>query len=126
MQLAQIDPLTGAFTRAYLLPDFTGDCTFVDLIGLGKANARSFSAGDAFVQRAAEKLKPYGPLIRIGGDEFLILGQRLSKSRLYKECGLKAFVAADYKESQESWSNFIDRLWVRILAAKSTKSLSVR
>lgn len=36
---AERDPLTATFTRAWLSSDYNGDCTLVDLIGLGKANA---------------------------------------------------------------------------------------
>lgn len=115
---AERDFLTGAFTRSYLQPDFSGDCTLIDLIGLGAANTRSYSQGDAFIRIAAKKMMAYGPVVRLGGDEFLILGRGLPELESGSDTQLEFRIAVGSKKLEETWADFIDGLWVMILELK--------
>jgi len=75
-----VDPLTGLSQRdaleATLGAGGTLACVLVDVVGLKQTNAvEGFSAGDALLRRAAERLRRLAPdarlLARLGGDELM-------------------------------------------------------
>ncbi|MEI8318751.1 MAG: diguanylate cyclase, partial [Planctomycetia bacterium] len=80
-----LDPLTGLSARDALEALLTLDaktaapsiaCVLVDLVGLKQTNIlHGFTAGDALLRRAAERLRSLAPdarlLARLGGDELV-------------------------------------------------------
>ena len=81
-----VDPLTGLSARDALEALLAGDdktaaaagiaCVLVDVVGLKQTNTQhGFSAGDALLRRAAERLRALAPdarlLARLGGDELV-------------------------------------------------------
>lgn len=79
-----LDPLTGLSARDALESLLGGDdkaasaiaCVLVDVVGLKQTNTHhGFSAGDALLRRAAERLRSLAPdaklLSRLGGDELV-------------------------------------------------------
>ncbi len=85
---SEIDPLTGARTRAAGLADVDNEIdragrttgilsiAYVDVVGLKAINdGRGHAAGDALLQRVVgtmrSHLRSYDSIVRLGGDEFL-------------------------------------------------------
>ncbi|MEA2156446.1 MAG: hypothetical protein QOE11_2586 [Solirubrobacteraceae bacterium] len=88
LALAQIDPLTGARTRAAGLRDLERDMSrcrrtgarlvvaYLDVVGLKRINdSEGHAAGDELLKRivrlVTDQLRPYDLVVRLGGDEFL-------------------------------------------------------
>ena len=75
-----LDPLTGLSARDALETLLSAGgviaCVLVDVVGLKRTNATDgFSAGDALLRRAADRLRSLAPdarlLARLGGDELV-------------------------------------------------------
>ncbi len=97
VSLAEMDPLTGARTRAAGLVDLAHELerarrlgaplvvAYVDIIGLKAVNdAEGHAAGDELIQHVVQvvkaHLRPYDVIVRIGGDEFLCVMSNMSPS----------------------------------------------
>jgi len=110
--IAETDPLTGARTRAAGLTDLDHEIdrcrrttgrlvvTYLDVVGLKALNdTKGHSAGDALIRRITELIKqhlrPYDLMIRVGGDEFLVVTSNLALPEARKRFSAIAAAIAD-------------------------------
>jgi diguanylate cyclase (GGDEF)-like protein len=111
LAIAEIDPLTGARTRAAGLIDLERELNrsrrttgrlvvaYVDVVGLKTLNdTEGHSAGDELLRRAVQLIKqhvrPYDLIIRVGGDEFVCAMSNASLSNARQRFAAIAAVLA--------------------------------
>ena len=110
--IAETDPLTGARSRAAGLPDLDHELdrcrrtgaplavAYVDVVGLKILNdTEGHSAGDALLRRVVrvigEHLRSYDLIIRVGGDEFLLVMSDMTLADARRRCSdISAALAA--------------------------------
>ena len=123
---ADVDPLTGARTRAAGLAALerevqrcrrTGDrlvVAYVDVVGLkGLNDTRGHGAGDDLLKRVVrhlyEHLRPYDLVVRIGGDEFLCAATDMSTADARRRFAAIATALAASPHGHEIRAGFAER-----------------
>jgi diguanylate cyclase (GGDEF)-like protein len=113
LAIMEIDPLTGARTRAAGLADLDREIdragraasplviAYIDVVGLKAVNdATGHATGDALLQRAVNSmrhhLRPYDLIVRVGGDEFVCVMPGATIEHARQRFGaIQAALAAD-------------------------------